>query len=98
MRPARPPEERPMSEAVIATPALGRRLTEDWLAAWAGLLVFALALLGLAGPDLLGWVVTTSFWTDATAALPPVSMAYASLGGPGAVLATYAALLIGLGT
>lgn len=80
-----------------AAPAARAWLTEDWLAAWAGLLVFALALLGLAGPSLLGWVVTTAVWTDPAAALGPVSKAYASLGGPGAVLATYAALLLGLG-
>ncbi len=39
------------------------------LAARIGLLIFVLALAGLAGIDLLGWVVTTSVWTDATRAL-----------------------------
>lgn len=87
-----------MSEAVLATPAARtRRLTEDWLAALLGLLVFALALLGLSGPDLLGWAVTTGIWTDPARALSPVAKGYAWLGGTGAVLATWAALTVLLG-
>ncbi|MDO9712633.1 putative sulfate exporter family transporter [Paracraurococcus lichenis] len=92
-----------MSEAALATggaeAAAARRplLTEDWLAALLGLLVFAMALAGLTGPDLLGWVVTTSLWTDPAGALAPVNKAYAWLGGAGALLATWAALLVVLG-
>ncbi len=83
-----------MSNAVLtkASPDIG--LTEDWLAVWIGLLIFALALAGVAGTDLLGWVVTTSVWTDVTHALAPASKLYAQLGGPGALIATYLALLI----
>jgi uncharacterized membrane protein YadS len=43
--------------------------------------------------DVLGWVVATTVWTDPAKALVPVSKAYAGLGGAGALLATYAALL-----
>jgi len=44
----------------------------------------------------LGWVVTTSVWTDASKALAPVSKAYAGIGGVGALFATYAALLVAM--
>ncbi len=87
-----------MSEAVLpgivtASEATAPGLSEDWLAALLGLLVVALALAGTAGPDLLGWVVTTSVWTDAAKALAPARPAYAALGGPGALLATWLVLL-----
>ena len=70
------------------------RLTEDWLAVVIGVLVFALALFSLSGTDLLGWAVTTSVYTDVTKTLAPVAKAYASLGGLGALVATYASLLV----
>src|SRR5712691_2803471 len=69
-------------------------LSEDWLSVWIGLLVFVLALGMLAGTDVLGWVVTTSVWTDLSKALNPVSKAYSALGGVGALVATYVALLV----
>jgi uncharacterized membrane protein YadS len=77
--------------------ALRARLNEDWLAVAIGLLVFALALFSISGNDLLGWAVTTSVYTDVTSALGPVAKAYAALGGGGALVATYAALVIVLG-
>jgi uncharacterized membrane protein YadS len=86
-----------MSEIAVkaaATAASKGNLSEDWLAVVIGLLVFALALFGLTGRDLLGWVVTTSVYTDITMVLAPVGKAYAWLGGSGALLATYASLLI----
>jgi uncharacterized membrane protein YadS len=70
-----------------------RGLSEDWLSVWIGLLVFVLALGALAGTDLLGWVVATTVWNDASKALSPLSKAYAGLGGIGALLVTYLALL-----
>jgi len=69
-------------------------ISEDWLSVWIGLLVFALALASLSGVDLIGWVVTTSVWTDVTKALGPVSKVYAGLGGAGAIVVTYMALLV----
>jgi uncharacterized membrane protein YadS len=80
-----------------ATAASKESLNEDWLAVIIGVLVFALALFGLSGHDLLGWAVTTSVYTDITTALAPVAKPYASLGGIGALLATYIALLVVLG-
>jgi uncharacterized membrane protein YadS len=68
--------------------------TEDWLSVVIGLLVVALALAGTKGQDLLGWVVSTSVWTDLTVALGPTSKAYGWLGGLGALLATYVSLLV----
>jgi uncharacterized membrane protein YadS len=70
------------------------RLSEDWLALVIGLFVFVLALAGIANVDLLGWAVTTSVWTDIGKALGPFSKSYAGLGGVGALLATYVALLV----
>src|SRR5690349_1484356 len=69
-------------------------LSEDWLSVVIGLLVFALALFSLGGIDLLGWAVTTSVYTNVTTALAPVAKAYAWLGGVGALVATYASLLV----
>jgi uncharacterized membrane protein YadS len=68
-------------------------LNEDWLSVAIGLLVFALAIAGLSGTDFLGWAVSTSVWSDFSTALNPVSKAYAFLGGTGALLVTYLALL-----
>src|SRR5258706_5541488 len=69
-------------------------ISEDWLSVWIGLLVFVLALGLLAGTDVLGWVITTGVWTDVSKALNPVSKAYSALGGVGALIATYVALLV----
>jgi uncharacterized membrane protein YadS len=68
-------------------------INEDWLSLWIGLAIFALALAGLGGTDILGWVVTTSVWIDPGVALGTFSKAYAGLGGAGALVATWAALL-----
>jgi uncharacterized membrane protein YadS len=68
-------------------------ISEDWLSVWIGLLFFLLALGVLVGADILGWVVTTSVWNDISKALAPVSKAYAGIGGIGALIATYVALL-----
>jgi len=72
---------------------LAPRISEDWLSVIIGLFIFVLALAGIANVDLLGWVVTTSVWSDASKALGTVSKSYASLGGLGALFATYVALL-----
>src|ERR1700733_4532562 len=74
--------------------ALKARLNEDWLAVVIGLLVFAAALVSVSGTDLLGWAVTTSVYTDVAKALTPFSKAFGWLGGGGALVATYAALLV----
>jgi uncharacterized membrane protein YadS len=76
-----------------ATQSPAPPISEDWLSVAIGLLVFALALAGLGGADLLGWVVSTSVWTDPSLALAPISKAYAELGGAGAFIITYLALL-----
>ena len=54
-----------MTNAALSLPASApRRLSEDWLSVIVGLGVLILALASLAGPDLLGWAVTTSVWND----------------------------------
>ena len=82
-----------MTDTALTSSVSASRLTEDWLAVWIGLAIFALALLGVKGPDLLGWAVTTSVWTDPAKALGTASKTYAWLGGVGALGATYVALL-----
>jgi len=77
-----------------AEPVSLKGLNEDWLAVIIGLLVFGLALVSVSGTDVLGWAVVTSVYTDLSKALAPVSKAYAALGGSGALLATYLALLV----
>src|SRR5215472_19355706 len=69
-------------------------LSEDWLSAAIGVLVFALALFSVSGTDLLGWAVTTSVYTNLASALAPVAKGYAALGGGASLLLTYAALLL----
>jgi uncharacterized membrane protein YadS len=87
--------ELPMTDAVLTLPASApRRLTEDWLSVIVGLGVLFLALASLIGPDLLGWTVTTAVWNDPAKALGTVSKPYADLGGVGALVTTYLALLV----
>jgi uncharacterized membrane protein YadS len=81
------------SLSATATQRTAPSISEDWLSVAIGLLVFVLALAGLAGADLLGWAVTTSVWTDPALALAPISKAYGALGGAGAFIVTYLALL-----
>ena len=76
---------------------LRAQLTEDWLAVVIGLLVFGAALVSISGVDLLGWAVNTSVYTDLTHALSPFAKTYAWLGGGGALISTYVALLVVLG-
>ena len=71
----------------------GGGIREAWLSLWVGLAIFVLSLGGLVGADLLGWVVTTSVWTDVSKALGTASKTYAGLGGTGALIATFVALL-----
>ena len=90
-----------MTAATASLTADARRISatasEDWLAVALGLFIFGLALASLAGADLLGWTVATGVWTDPFRALSTVSKVYAGLGGFGALVATYAALLATLG-
>ncbi|HEY6259649.1 MAG TPA: putative sulfate exporter family transporter [Xanthobacteraceae bacterium] len=63
------------------------------MSVWIGLAIFVLALGWLGGIDLLGWAVSTSVWIDPGQALGTVSKTYAQLGGAGALVLTYVALL-----
>ncbi|MCC6716018.1 MAG: putative sulfate exporter family transporter, partial [Gammaproteobacteria bacterium] len=49
------------------------RISEDWLAVWIGLLVFALAAATMFGVDLLGWSITSKVWVEPAKALAPVA-------------------------
>jgi uncharacterized membrane protein YadS len=70
------------------------KLSEDWLAVWGGLLIFALSLGVLADVDLLGWGVKTQVWMQLANALAPVSKSYDALHGFLSLLATYFFLLL----
>jgi len=76
-----------------ATHSTAPPISEDWLSLAIGLTTFALALFSLGGTDLLGWVVSAAVWADPSLALAPFSKAYAELGGAGAFIVTYLALL-----
>ena len=69
-------------------------LNEDWLAVILGLFIFVLGLAALVHVDLIGWVVSTSVWSNFGQALGPASKGYAALGGIGALIATYVALTL----
>jgi len=86
----RAPKELKRADNVETAP----RISEDWLSLIIGLLIFVLSLAAIVNVDLLGWVVTTAVWVDFSKALGTVSKSYASLGGFGALVATYAALLV----
>jgi len=72
------------------------RISEDWLAVILALSIFVLGLAALVHVDLIGWVVNTSVWSSISQALGPASKNYASLGGVGALIVTYAALTVAL--
>src|SRR3974390_1395134 len=69
-------------------------LSEDWLSLIIGLIVFALSLGLVAGVDVLRWVVNHRRGAASSKALAPVSKAFVGLGGVGALIATYFALLV----
>lgn len=69
--------------------------SEDGLALAIGLVIFVLALAGIAGVDLLGWAVATKEWVDPSKALAPVSAkAFTILNGHVSLLLTCAFLLV----
>jgi len=86
----RAPKELKRADNVEIAP----RISEDWLSLIIGLSIFVLSLAAIVNVDLLGWVVTTAVWVDFSKALGTVSKSYASLGGFGALAATYIALLV----
>src|SRR5271170_5632900 len=69
-------------------------VNEDWLAVILGLAIFVLALAALVNVDLIGWVVTTSVWSNLGQALKATSKDFSWLSGVGALFATYVALLV----
>jgi uncharacterized membrane protein YadS len=82
------------SAAATAPAAPAALIDEDWLAVILGLGIFVLGLAALVHVDLIGWVVSTAVWSHLGQALGPASKSYATLGGVGALIATYAALLV----
>ncbi len=79
----------------------GMLSTEDWWAVWLGLILFGAGLLSIWGIDAVGWMAKTktwewtSFWGNPSfnallgAAHSKAGMAYAGIGGFGAMIVTY---------
>ena len=74
-------EFRPQRADAVTAP-----ITEDWLAVVLGLSIFVLALAAVVNVDLIGWVVTTSVWSNLSQALKATSKDFSSLGGIGGEL------------
>jgi uncharacterized membrane protein YadS len=70
------------------------RVSEDWMAVYIGLFIFALSLLRFTGLDIFGWAVTTKTWTHVSQILQPLSKSYAGLHGLGALVLTYVFMVI----
>jgi uncharacterized membrane protein YadS len=70
------------------------RISEDWLAVYIGLFIFALALLRFTGLDIFGWAVSTKVWTHASQILAPLSKGYAGLPGVLSLVLTYLFMLV----
>ena len=69
-------------------------LTEDKVALMTGAFLFLLALLNIAGVDLLGWVVKANTWLDLSKVFSPTAKGYGFLGGFGSLLITYVAITV----
>src|SRR6202046_5169753 len=82
-------EFRPQRADAVTSP-----ISEDWLAVVLGRAIFVLSLAALVNVDLIGWVVTTTVWTNLGQALKATSKDFSSLSGAGALVATYVALLV----
>lgn len=67
--------------------------SEDWMALWLGLLIFALSMGQLIGLDLLGWSMKTNVWMSLGKAVQPVSAGFAGLGGGWSLVLTFLFLL-----
>lgn len=72
-------------------------VSEDWLAVWLGLFLFAIPLGVFGGADLLGWGVKTNVWIDLGKALSPFSKSYEKIPGIVSLLLTYLFLTLVLG-
>jgi uncharacterized membrane protein YadS len=70
------------------------RVTEDWMAVYIGLFIFAVSLLRFTGLDVFGWAVTTKVWTQVSQILQPLSKSFAGLHGLGALVLTYVFMVI----
>ena len=67
-------------------------INEDKVALFTGVFLFLLALAGIAGFDLLGWVVKANTWLDVSAMFGTSSKAYGFLNGFASLLVTYVAI------
>ncbi len=64
--------------------------TEDKVALATGTFLFCIAMLNVAGVDMLGWVVKAQTWLDVTKVFRPTAKQYGFLGGFGSLFVTYA--------
>jgi uncharacterized membrane protein YadS len=66
--------------------------TEDKMALVVGSLIFILSAMNIFGVDLLGWVVKSNVWTDATKVFSSSSGNFKELSGVASLLITYVAV------
>ncbi len=71
-----------------------KALSEDWVAFWLGLTIFALGLLAFMGIETLGWAIKTNVWTDLGKALSPASATFKNLPSIASLFLTYVFLLV----
>lgn len=69
-------------------------LTEDKVALMTGVFLFLLALMNIAGVDLLGWAVRPNTWLEISNALKPTAKGYGFLGGFGSLIVTYIVITV----
>jgi uncharacterized membrane protein YadS len=68
----------------------GMLSTEDWWAAWLGLLMVVLGLVSISGVDLVGWVTGPAKWVDPARGLKVAGKAYQGMPPWIGLLITYA--------
>jgi uncharacterized membrane protein YadS len=66
-----------------------KSISEDWLAFWLAIAIFAISLLAYIEIDPLGWVVSTKEWIDPSKAIIPTGKAYQGLPGLVSLVLTY---------
>jgi uncharacterized membrane protein YadS len=86
------------ASSIQMKPRSTQPLNEDWLALAIGILLFLVALLGVAGFEPFGWGVKTNVWLSPGKSMAPLSAKFATLPGVVSLLLTYLAMAAVLGT
>lgn len=71
-----------------------KKLSEDWLALWLGLIIFIFSLGAFIGIDLLGWSAKTNVWISIEQSTKTISELYKTLSPIVSVLLTFFFMLV----